>query len=205
MPRIKLAPDFKDFLNLCHSHEVRYMIIGGYAVVHYSRPRYTGALDLWVDASLENAGRVVAALHDFGLTGPDVTTDMITSQRQIIRMGFEPMRLELFTRIPGLEFSDCYPRRTESRIGSLTIPFLSLEDLKTNKRATGRPKDSSRPRRVTMIFFHRRQQRVITGELFKQPVISSHTNPLRFSILFYSSLKKLGVLRVLAVRPNVEF
>ena len=117
------------------------MIIGGYAVVHYSRPRYTGALDLWVDASLENAGRVVAALHDFGLTGPDVTTDMITSQRQIIRMGFEPMRLELFTRIPGLEFSDCYPRRTESRIGSLTIPFLSLEDLKTNKRATGRPKD----------------------------------------------------------------
>jgi hypothetical protein len=117
------------------------MIIGGYAVVHYSRPRYTGDLDLWVDASLDNARRVVAALNDFGLTGPDVTTDMITDQRQIIRMGFEPMRLELFTRIPGLVFSDCYPRRVQVRTGSLTIPFLSLEDLKANKRATGRPKD----------------------------------------------------------------
>lgn len=117
------------------------MIIGGYAVVHYSRPRYTGDLDLWVDASLDNAKRVVATLHDFGLTGTDVTTAMITDQQQIIRMGFEPMRLELFTRIPGLDFADCYPRRVEVRSGSLLLPFLSLEDLKTNKRTTGRPKD----------------------------------------------------------------
>lgn len=141
MVKINLAPDFKDFLNLCHSHEVRFMIIGGYAVVYYSRPRYTGDLDLWVDASQENALRVVAALHDFGLTGPDVTTEMITNQNQIIRMGFEPMRLELFTRIPGVKFSDCYPRRVEVSIGSLMLPFLSLEDLKANKRASGRPKD----------------------------------------------------------------
>jgi hypothetical protein len=66
---------------------------------------------------------------------------MITDQQQIIRMGFEPMRLELFTRIPGLDFSDCYPRRVQIRSGSLVLPFLSLEDLKTNKRTTGRPKD----------------------------------------------------------------
>lgn len=141
MARIQLAPDFKDFLSLCLSHEVRFMIIGGYAVVHYSRPRYTGDLDIWVDASMDNAKRVVAALNDFGLTGPDVTTTMITDQNQIIRMGFEPMRLELFTRIPGLDFNECYQRRTEAKIGSINIPFLSLQDLKINKLATGRPKD----------------------------------------------------------------
>lgn len=55
MARIKLAADFRDFLSLCLSHEVRFLVIGGYAVVHYSRPRYTGDLDLWVDASEENA------------------------------------------------------------------------------------------------------------------------------------------------------
>jgi predicted nucleotidyltransferase len=126
---------------LCLSHEVRFLVIGGYAVVHYSRPRYTGDLDLWVDASEENAVRVVAALGDFGLTGPDVTTTMITERKQIIRLGFEPMRLELFTTIPGLEFSECYPRRVEVKVGSLMVPFISLDDLKTNKRACGRPKD----------------------------------------------------------------
>jgi hypothetical protein len=116
-------------------------VIGGYAVVHYSRPRYTGDLDLWIDASEENAARVVAALRDFGLTGPDVTTAMITERRQIIRMGFEPMRLELFTSIPGLDFTDCHPRRVEVKVGSLMVPFISLDDLKTNKKACGRPKD----------------------------------------------------------------
>ena len=77
MARIKLADDFKDFLNLCLFHKVRFLVIGGYAVVHYSRPRYTGDLDIWVDATEENALRVVKTLHDFGLTGPDVTTAMI--------------------------------------------------------------------------------------------------------------------------------
>lgn len=141
MARIKLAADFKDFLNLCLSHEVRFMVVGGYAVVHYSRPRYTGDLDLWIDASQDNAERMVRVLHEFGLRGPDVTASMITDQKQIIRMGFEPMRLELFTRIPGLEFSECYPRRAEVKIGRLSVPFISLEDLKTNKRHAGRPKD----------------------------------------------------------------
>lgn len=141
MARIKLAADFKDFLSLCLSHEVRFLVIGGYAVVHYSRPRYTGDLDLWVDASEENATRVVDVLRDFGLSGPDVTTAMITERKQIIRMGVEPMRLELFTRIPGLEFYQCYPRRVLVKVGSLMVPFISLEDLKTNKRASGRPKD----------------------------------------------------------------
>jgi hypothetical protein len=141
MARIKLAADFRDFLSLCLSHEVRFMVIGGYAVVHYSRPRYTGDLDLWVDASEENAVRVVAALRDFGLTGPDVTTTMITERNHIIRMGFEPMKLALFTTIPGLEFSECHPRRVGVKIGSLMVPFIALDDLKTNKKACGRPKD----------------------------------------------------------------
>jgi hypothetical protein len=109
--------------------------------VHYSRPRYTGDLDLWVDAAEDNAIRVVSTLHDFGLTGPDVSTTMITERRQIIRMGLEPMRLELFTTIPGLDFAECYPRRVEVKVGSLMVPFISLDDLKTNKKACGRPKD----------------------------------------------------------------
>lgn len=83
----------------------------------------------------------MAALRDFGLTGPDITTRMITEKKQIIRLGFEPMRLELFTRIPALEFDDCYLRRESVKIGRLLVPFISLEDLKTNKRKSGRPKD----------------------------------------------------------------
>ncbi len=141
MARIRLAADFKDFLSLCLSHEVRFLVIGGYAVVHYSRPRYTGDLDLWIDASPDNAARIVAVLRDFGFSGDEVSEEMITAQREIIRMGFEPMRLELFTRIPGVVFAECYPRRTTVRVGTLEVPFIGLSDLKAAKRASGRTKD----------------------------------------------------------------
>ena len=66
---------------------------------------------------------------------------MITEQKEIIRMGFEPMRLELFTRIPGVDFAQCFERRELVKIGRMNVPFIGLEDLKTNKRASGRPKD----------------------------------------------------------------
>jgi len=98
-------------------------------------------MDLWVDSSQENAERVVKVLRDFGFPGDDVTTEMITGERDIIRMGFEPTRLELFTRIPGVIFTECFERRIFVRIGSMDVPFIGLEDLKVNKKASGRHKD----------------------------------------------------------------
>lgn len=141
MAQIQLAADFNDFLSLCLKHELEFMVIGGYAVVNYSRPRYTGDIDLWIASSQENAERTVAVLHDFGFRGNDVTTTMITDQKQIIRMGFEPMRLKLFTKIPGVDFTDCYPRRALVQIDGRQIPFIGLADLKINKAASGRTKD----------------------------------------------------------------
>jgi hypothetical protein len=66
MAKIKLAADFSDFLKLCLRNEVRFLVVGGYPVIHHSRPRYTGDLDLWVDRSLENAEKIMTVLHEFG-------------------------------------------------------------------------------------------------------------------------------------------
>ena len=141
MAKIKLAADFKDFLKLCLQNEVRFLIIGGYAVIHHSRPRYTGDLDVWIDSSLDNARRVVTVLEEFGFPPETLSTEMITDGKKIIRMGFEPMRLELFTSIPGVAFNSCYERRDLVKIGRMHVPFISLQDLKINKLASGRPKD----------------------------------------------------------------
>lgn len=141
MAKIKLAADFSDFLKLCLRNKVRFMVIGGYAVIHHSRPRYTGDLDLWIDASRDNAERVITVLHEFGFPPDTVSTDMITDPKKIIRMGFEPMRLELFTRIPGVKFDECYERHEDVKVGRMMVPFISLNDLKINKLASGRLKD----------------------------------------------------------------
>ncbi|MFT4176060.1 MAG: hypothetical protein QM627_05335 [Luteolibacter sp.] len=78
---------------------------------------------------------------EFGFTPNALSTEMITDGDKIIRIGFEPMRLELFTRIPGVQFNECYPRHEIVKIGRMQVPFISLSDLKTNKRASGRPED----------------------------------------------------------------
>ena len=141
MGSIRIGKDFRDFLKLFLDLEVRFMVIGGYAVVHHSRPRFTGDLDLWVESSRDNALRVVEALREFGLRGDDVVPELISVPGQIIRFGFEPSRLGIFTVIPGVDFSECFLRRVFTKIGNMDVPFISLEDLKVNKRACGRPKD----------------------------------------------------------------
>lgn len=80
MGKIRIAKDFRDFLKLFLDHEVRFMVIGGYAVVHHSRPRFTGDLDLWVGSSPDNAARVVKALREFGLRGEDVVPNWSLSR-----------------------------------------------------------------------------------------------------------------------------
>jgi len=141
MAKIRLYEEFNEFLILCLKHKVKFLIIGGYAVVHYSRPRYTGDLDIWVERSQENAKRLVEALKDFGFKGEDTDPEPFTKKAQIVRMGFEPFRLKLFTSIPGVEFADCHPNKTMVSINGNKIPFIGLEDLKKNKAASGRDKD----------------------------------------------------------------
>jgi hypothetical protein len=141
MAKINLAEDFNEFLALCLKHKVKFLVIGGYAVVHYSRPRYTGDLDIWLERSPENAGCIVKVLRDFGFKGDDLDPSPFTQKAQIVRMGFEPFRLKLFTSIPGVEFADCHPNRAMVNIDGNEIPFIGLDDLKKNKAACGRDKD----------------------------------------------------------------
>lgn len=141
MAKINLAEDFKEFLKLCLKHEVKFLVIGGYAVVHYTRPRYTGDLDIWVEQSPENAKNIVSVLKDFGFKGDDLDPTPFIKGKQIVRMGFEPFRLELFTKIPGVEFAQCYPSKVQVDIGGTEVPFIGKKDLITNKKACARDKD----------------------------------------------------------------
>ena len=141
MARPQLPPDFKDFLRLCLVREVRFMVVGGLAVVHHGHPRLTLDMDLWIERSEENGQRIISVLKDFGFPEPDVAPADFAKEKQILRLGFKPVVIEILNSISGREFADCWPRRVIVRMGRLQVPFISLEDLKVNKKAAGRPKD----------------------------------------------------------------
>ncbi len=141
MAKPQLPPDFKEFLKLCLKHEVRFMMIGGLAVIHHGHPRLTLDMDLWVERGLENGERIIQVLKDFGFADPGVGPEDFAKEKQILRMGWKPTVIELFNSIPGVDFTDCYPRRVFVKMGRMQVPFIGLEDLKVNKRASGRLKD----------------------------------------------------------------
>lgn len=141
MAKIALHPDFKDFLRLLNSHRVEYLLVGGYAVGYHGYPRATGDMDVWVALSESNAQKAAEVLHDFGMPEDEVSKELFLERDKVIRMGVPPVRIEVITGATGVDFAECYSRREVIEIDGIAINFISLEDLKANKRACGRHKD----------------------------------------------------------------
>ena len=99
---IPLPRDFQDFLRLLNANAIRYLVIGGYAVAYHGHVRYTGGLDIFVELSTENAERMVRALREFGFDLPKLKPELFLRKWKIVRMGHEPMRLEILNEIDGV-------------------------------------------------------------------------------------------------------
>ena len=141
MATIPLPADFSAFLKLLNEHEVRYLLIGGYAVGYHGYVRATADMDLWVARERENAERVVAALRAFGFGVPELRAELFLKENQVIRMGVPPMRIEIGTSISGVEFESCYAERVVAQWDDVEVSVISLARLKETKRASGRLKD----------------------------------------------------------------
>lgn len=141
MVKIELHPDFKDFLRLLNSHNVRYLLIGGYAVGYHGYPRATGDMDIWIEMSESNSKKVASAFRDFGMPGEAISEGLFLEKNKVIRMGVPPVRLKIITSASGVAFNECYFNREVIEIDGILINFISLQDLKKNKNAAGRHKD----------------------------------------------------------------
>jgi predicted nucleotidyltransferase len=141
MATIHLPQDFREFLKLLNDHDVEYLLIGGYAVSYYGYPRATADMDIWIAMHPGNADKVVAALREFGFTPPDLSANLFLKEKQIIRMGVPPVRIELVTTISGVEFSNCFAERVVAELDGVRTNLISLAHLKINKKASGRHQD----------------------------------------------------------------
>lgn len=136
-----LNPDFKEFFQLLNANGVRYLIIGGYAVAYHGYPRYTKDIDVWIWLNSSNAERLVKALGDFGFASLGLKpTDFLESDT-VIQLGHAPNRIDLIMGASGVDFEESYAVRKEEEIEGVKLFFIDLENLKKNKRASGRLQD----------------------------------------------------------------
>ena len=98
-------------------------------------------MDIWIALNEVNAGKVASVLHEFGMAQEEVSKELFLEEDKVIRMGFPPVRIEVITGASGVDFQKCYSRRKIVHIDKIPVNFISLDDLKVNKKATGRHKD----------------------------------------------------------------
>jgi len=136
-----ISKDFREFIELLNAAEIRYLVVGGYAVAVHGYPRYTKDLDIWIESSRLNADRLLRVLHQFGFGSLDIHAEDFLQRDQIIQLGYPPNRIDLLTSLEGLSFGDCYKSKMTVSIENIDIDFIDLANLKKNKAATGRAQD----------------------------------------------------------------
>ena len=134
-------PRFKQLLKSFNAERVRFLLVGGYAVILHGYPRSTIDLDLWVEPSDENASRIITACESVGLIVPPVPARSLAQPSQVIRIGVEPLRIDLITTLPSVEFSSCWDRRRIMIVDGIEVPVIDLASLRETKRASGRLQD----------------------------------------------------------------
>jgi hypothetical protein len=136
-----LNRDFREFVESLNGHDVRYLVVGGYAVAFHGHPRYTKDLDVWVEPTESNAANMMSALAQFGFASIDLTAEDFLKPTQVIQLGYPPNRIDILMQLEGVDFESCYGSRVELEIEGTRVPFIDLVNLRKNKKAVGRYQD----------------------------------------------------------------
>lgn len=136
-----LSQDFKEFLQSLNDNDVHYLVVGGYAVALHGYPRYTKDIDIWLWLDEGNAAAMVKALEQFGFGSLGLRAEDFLAPNQIIQLGYAPNRIDLITTLEGVDFAACYETKTQVMMDGIVVNFIDLDNLRKNKKATGRLQD----------------------------------------------------------------
>ncbi len=138
---MKLSQDFSEFIELLQNHEVKYLVVGGYAMAYHGYPRFTQDIDFWIWINEENAERLLLVIKDFGMGSLGLKVEDFDVADQVVQLGYPPNRIDIITSVDGLSFEQAYANKVEFLSSSVKINFIGFEDLIKNKTASGRLRD----------------------------------------------------------------
>lgn len=136
-----LNKDYRDILHALSDENVRFILVGAYALAAHGYPRATMDIDIWVMPSPDNAKAVLRALHNFGAALHNLTQKDIAEDGTIFQIGVAPRRIDIITAATGLKFEHTYQNSVLVKIDGIDVRIPSIDDLIINKKATGRTKD----------------------------------------------------------------
>ena len=138
---MEINSDYKELLKTLNAAHVRYLVVGAYAVMAHTEPRYTKDLDVWVDPTSENALSVFRALAEFGAPLSGITVNDFTRPETFYQLGVSPVRIDILTSVSGLDFASAWKNKATYDFDGVPVAVLAREDLIVAKQAVARPQD----------------------------------------------------------------
>jgi len=138
---MEVQKDFREFFMLLNAHEVKFMIVGGYALAYHGAPRFTGDIDVFIQSDHENAKRMMNALTDFGFSSPDLSVDDFQDPDIIIQLGYPPVRIDIITSLSGVGWEEADDSKEAGMYGDVPVSYIAKKQYIMNKRVSGRMKD----------------------------------------------------------------
>jgi len=138
---VKVQKDYEEFLKLLNRSNVKYVIVGAYALAYHAKPRYTKDMDIFIEPTRENATAVLQAIKDFGFREIKLTSEDIIEENRIVQLGYEPVRIDILNSLSGCTFKEIWSNRIKGKYGDTEVYFIRKDDLIKNKEACGRKQD----------------------------------------------------------------
>jgi len=141
MKLTNLEQDFLDFIRLCNNYNVKYLVIGGYAVAVYGYPRLTKDLDVCIQVSEENAEKMTQVINDFGLGSLKLKKEDFLKKDFVTQLGYAPVRIDILNDLDAVSFDDAWKKRIVVMISDVSINFIGYDELLKVKEKAGRKQD----------------------------------------------------------------
>ncbi len=138
---MELSSDFKDIFKIFNKYKVKYLLIGAYAVIYYTEPRFTKDIDIWVKPDIKNAEKVYKSLSEFGAPLRNIKVNDFTNKKMIYQIGVAPVRIDIIIGTTGMKFDSAWEKRKKSFYDKVSVNIISRKDLIKIKTKLKRKQD----------------------------------------------------------------
>ena len=138
---MNVSPDYENLFKLPNERRIKYLVVGAYAVMYYSAPRFTKDIDIWISSEVNEPERILKVIRKFGAPVKNLSPQDFLNKRMILQIGVSPIRIDILLELPGVSFSSAWKNRKRSKYGKTPINVLGLKELIQAKKAAGRPQD----------------------------------------------------------------
>ena len=133
--------DYEELFKILNGYRIKYLVVGAYAVMYYSEPRFTKDLDIWIIPDMNNDSNVFKALKKFGAPLRGLHPKDFADKQLIFQIGVAPVRIDIMMDVPGVSFQTAWKNRKKTKYGKTPINIIGVKDLIKAKKKARRPQD----------------------------------------------------------------